>query len=131
MTYLTSVTRSIATGTLWCVTATYLHILSVQKALAFGGPMPEISGTAQGGTDKTRNSVIQVINFVLTFLALVAVIFVIVGGIRILASGGNEESVQKGRKTIVMAIIGLIIIFFARVIVGFFTEELSTAGNFT
>ena len=71
----------------------------------------------------------KVINFVLTFLALVAVIFVIVGGVRILAAGGNEENVTKGRKTIIFALIGLVIVFFARVIVGFFTSEL--ASNFT
>jgi hypothetical protein len=54
---------------------------------------------------------------------------VIVGGFRILAAAGNEEQVTKGRKTIIYAVIGLLVIFFARVIVGFFTGEL--AGIFT
>ena len=103
----------------------YLNMLSVQQALAFGGDIPSIPGTAGGTSGDVRSSLVTVINFVLTFLALVAVIFVIIGGIRILASGGNEENVTTGRKTIVYAIIGLVIVFFARVIVGFFTDELA------
>lgn len=113
-------------------TALYLQYLTVSEALAaagFGADIPAIPGTATGGANQTRNSIVTVINFILTFLALVAVIFVIIGGVRILAAGGNEEQVTKGRKTIIFAIIGLVIVFFARVIVGFFTAEL--AGNFT
>lgn len=110
-------------------TALYLQYLTVSQAFAqFGGPIPDLPGTATGGSGQTRASVIKVINFVLTFLALVAVVFVIIGGVRILAAGGNEENVTKGRKTIIFAVVGLIIVFFARVIVGFFTSEL--AGQF-
>lgn len=112
-------------------TAFYLQYLTISRAFAqqFGAAIPTIPGTAQGGSNQTRTSLVKVINFVLTFLALVAVIFVIVGGVRILAAAGNEENVTKGRKTIIFALIGLVIVFFARVIVGFFTSEL--AGNFT
>ncbi len=92
----------------------------------FGADIPDITNTAAGGTGATRASIVTVINFVLTFLALVAVVFVIVGGFRILAAGGNEENVTKGRKTIIYAIIGLLVIFFARVIVGFFTGEIAS-----
>ncbi|MEK7137754.1 MAG: pilin, partial [Patescibacteria group bacterium] len=112
------------------MTAAYLALLPLGRVLAqttpdFGGELPNITGTAVGGSGKTRDSIVLVINFVLTFLALIAVIFVIVGGFRILVAAGNEEQVTKGRKTIIYAIIGLLVIFFARVIVGFFTGELS------
>ena len=112
-------------------TALYLAALPLGRAALaqFGGDLPDIENTAAGGAGATRDSIVRVINFVLTFLALVAVVFVIVGGFRILAAGGNEENVTKGRKTIIYAIIGLLVIFFARVIVGFFTGEL--AGIFT
>ena len=107
-------------------TALTYHVFTLATAAAqgFGGQLPDITDTAEGGSGATRDSIVKVINFVLTFLALIAVIFVIVGGFRILAAGGNEENVTKGRKTIIYAIIGLLIIFFARVIVGFFTSEL-------
>lgn len=121
---------SIRTALSYGITAIYLQFFAVKQALAeFGGEMPDIEGTPEGGAEQTRESVVKVINFVLGFLALIAVIFVIVGGFRILMAGGNEENVTKGRKTIIYAIIGLVIIFFARVIVGFFTGEI--AGQFT
>lgn len=109
-------------------TAFYLRFLAFGEAYAqqFGADIPAIPGTAQGGSNATRDSLVKVINFFLGFLALVAVVFVIVGGVRILVAAGNEEQVTKGRKTIVYALIGLIIVFFARVIVGFFTGELAS-----
>ena len=122
MTHLRSLEKNIA----YAGTFAYLQFASFAKAFAqFGGEIPAIPGTANGGANQTRDSVVKVINFVLGFLALIAVVFVIVGGIRILAAGGNEENVTKGRKTIIYAIIGLVVIFFARVIVGFFTNELA------
>jgi len=113
---------------LYAGTATYLQLLSFQAFAQdqFGAEIPAIPGTAND-PQGVRPAIVNVINFVLGFLSLVAVIFVIVGGVRILTAGGNEENVTKGRKTIVYAIIGLIVIFFARVIVGFFTQELTNA----
>jgi len=125
MTYLRSLPQNISYGLSYAGAFTYLQFAAFKAHAQFGGEIPTIPGTANGGANQTRESVVKVINFVLGFLALIAVVFVIVGGIRILAAGGNEDSVTKGRKTIVYAIIGLVIIFFARVIVGFFTNELA------
>ncbi|HLC75555.1 MAG TPA: pilin [Candidatus Peribacterales bacterium] len=125
MKHLRSVPQSIAYGLSYAGAFTYLQFVALKAFAQFGGEIPEIPGTATGGANQTRESVVRVINFALGFLALVAVVFVIVGGIRILTAGGNEENVTKGRKTIVYAIIGLVVIFFARVIVGFFTNELA------
>ena len=106
--------------------ATYFYLsLSTALAQGFGGDLPNINGLAQGGVGETRTTIESIVNTVLGFLALIAVIFVIVGGIRIMTAGGNEENVTKGRKTIIYAIIGLLVIFFARVIVGFVTQEIA------
>jgi hypothetical protein len=125
---LTSIPSALSKQVALWSTVFYLQFLTFGQAFAnsFGGDIPDISGTPQGGANETRNSVVTVINFVLTFLALVAVVFVIIGGFRILGAGGNEENVTKGRKTIIYAIVGLLIIFFARVIVGFFTSEIAS-----
>ena len=123
MTHLRSLEKNIA----YAGTFAYLQFVSYAKAFAaFGGDIPTIPGTADSAQG-VRPAIVNIINFVLGFLALVAVIFVIVGGIRIMTAGGNEENVTKGRKTIVYAIIGLIVVFFARVIVSFFTTELANA----
>ena len=123
---LTPVYGQISRGLAYASTYTYLQFHAFKAFARFGGDMPNIAGTPEGGADQTADSIVQVINIVLGFLALIAVIFVIVGGFRIMMAGGNEENVTKGRKTIIYALIGLVIIFFSRVIVGFFTGEVAS-----
>jgi PKD repeat protein len=57
-----------------------------------------------------RDFVLTVVNFALGFLGLAAVIIVIYGGVLYVASGGEEESTQKGKKAIQYATIGLLIV---------------------
>ena len=95
----------------------------------FGGPLPEIPGTADGADEATiRDTILNALIFVLNFLALLAVIFIIVAGIRLIVSQGEEESKEKAKKTILYVIIGLLVILFARVIVGFFTGGILIGG---
>lgn len=94
----------------------------------FGGNMPDISGTPNAADEAgIRSIILKVLTFVLNFLALLAVIFIIVAGLRLIISQGEEEAKDKAKKTILYVIIGLLVILFARVIVGLFTSTLSTA----
>lgn len=93
-----------------------------QGAGAFGGPIPAIPGTPTGASgDDIRNTILKALTFVLNFLALAAVVFIVVAGIRLIVSQGEEEQKNKAKKTILYVIIGLLVVLFARVIVGFFT----------
>lgn len=96
-------------------------------AVGFGGPIPDIPGTPDPKPDEAgiREALLAIIIFVLNFLALVAVIFIIIAGIRLIVSQGDEEQKDKAKKTILYVIIGLLVILFARVLVGFFTEGVS------
>lgn len=58
-----------------------------------------------------------VIDWALYISGAIAVVFVIIGGYRYLTSGGNEEQATTGRKTVINALIGLVIIMLAYVIV--------------
>lgn len=77
-----------------------------------------------GNGQNLRETIIDIVNFVLSFLALAAVVMIIVAGFFLVLGGGSEASATRAKKIILYTIIGLLIIFFARVIVGFFTEEL-------
>lgn len=92
-------------------------------AQGFGGDQPDINGTLGGDTD-IRTVITSTLNYVLSFLALIAVIVLVIAGIRLIVSQGNEEERDKAKKTILYAVIGLLIVLFARVIVGFFTTTL-------
>lgn len=65
-----------------------------------------------GSTDP-QSIVINLINWVLGILALIAVIFILMGGFRWMTAGGNEESVETAKKILISAIIGLVIVMAA------------------
>ena len=69
----------------------------------------------------------KVINIVLTFAAVLAVLFIIVGGFQYIFSGANEELAETGKKTLKNAIIGLVIIILSYVVVNIISTALSTA----
>lgn len=65
----------------------------------------------------TNQLITYVINWVLSITGLVAVLFMIIGGYWYLLSGGNEETAEKGKKTLTNAIIGIVIIILSFAIV--------------
>jgi type IV secretory pathway VirB2 component (pilin) len=92
----------------------------------FGGPIPAIPGTPGAASEgDIRGIILRALVFVLNFLALIAVIIIVIAGIRLIVSQGEEEEKNKAKKTILYVVIGLLIVLFARVIVGFFTDTVS------
>lgn len=64
-----------------------------------------------GGASSIRQLVLTMLRFFLGFLGIIAVIMIIYGGILYVTSAGNEESAGKGKKILMYAIVGIIIIF--------------------
>lgn len=58
-----------------------------------------------------------IINWALGIAFGIAVIFLIIGGFRYITAGGNEESVAKGKSSVINALIGIVIIVLSYVIV--------------
>lgn len=109
-----------ATFRVW--TALSAAIAGTSTALALD--TPDIPGLPSGGNDKQSfiNIITSIIKTILDFLALIAVIFIIVAGIRLIISQGEEEAKEKAKKSIIYVIIGLIVVLISRIIVGFFTQ---------
>ena len=59
------------------------------------------------------------INLIFVVAALLALAFLIIGGIKWLTSQGEKEGVNKARETIVASIVGLVIIFLSYLIINF------------
>lgn len=70
-----------------------------------------------------RKVIVQIIKVVLSFIALLAVIMIVIAGIVWMTSGGNPERVATARKMIFSAIIGLIVIIFSYLIVEFIARQ--------
>jgi hypothetical protein len=56
-----------------------------------------------------------------------AVVMLIIGGFRYIVSAGNETAVGEARKTIIYAIVGLIIVAVSQVLVHYVLNALSHA----
>jgi len=77
-----------------------------------------IGGSIGLGTADLKTTVINVIQWVLGILALVAVVMIIIGGV-MLMTPTSEEKAEKAKKVITAAVIGLIVVLLAWAIVIF------------
>ena len=85
-------------------------------------------GTFTGlGTNDLREGVMNVVNVLLGFLGILAIIIILWGGFRWLTSGGNEEKIGEAKKIITAGIIGLVIIFTSYAIATFVITQLIQA----
>lgn len=71
------------------------------------------------GTSDLQATVIKIVQWVLGFLGLIAVIFILYGGFVWMTAGGNEDKVATAKKVISAAVVGLIIVLLAWAIVTF------------
>lgn len=75
-------------------------------------------------TGDAKALILSVINWVLGFLGLAAVILIIYGGILWMTSAGEDKRAKQGKMVIKNAVIGLAIILGAYVIVNFVIASL-------
>ena len=75
----------------------------------------------------------QITNTILYIVGIIAVVMLIIGGIKYLLSGGDSKKVTDAKNTVLYAIIGLVIAFLAYAIVNFVITALpsSTEENTT
>lgn len=59
--------------------------------------------------DGVKQLITNVTNLVFTAVGIVAVIFIIIGGIQLMTSAGNPSGQAKAKKTIINAILGLVV----------------------
>lgn len=91
---------------------------SVCQGIALSGQDCDPAGTtvAQDGIQKIIKTVIDIFSIV---VGAVSVIMVIIGGFRYIVSAGDSSAVSGAKNTILYALIGLVIVIFARTIVTF------------
>lgn len=96
--------------------SSYAVVLLVQNTFASNQKIssaPGISGAKQGAPSHVGDILRGVFDLLLVFAGAVAVLFLILGGYRYVTSAGNEERAEQAKKTILYAVIGLIVTFLA------------------
>lgn len=94
------------------------------------GPVNIPDETGLGDRDP-REIAATVINVLLGFLGIIAVIIILIGGFKWMTAGGNEDKVAEARKLIMAGVIGLIIVLASYAIALFVIEQLITATGGT
>ena len=85
---------------------------------------PDLPGCAPGsqtldGANNTSSYLTEFTDVFLTAAGLIAVIFLVLGGIRYITSTGDSSRIKAAKDTILYAIIGLIVVILAFPIAGY------------
>ncbi len=134
----------IKTSTKFLILATALFVLVPVFALAlapaaqadandmlWNGMEGDVQAATGLGNEDPRTMAASVINIVLGFLGIIAVLIILLGGFKWMTAAGNEDKVSEAKKLIGAGVIGLIIILMAFGIAQFVISALYNATNAT
>ncbi|MCK5060946.1 hypothetical protein KAR28_00180 [Candidatus Parcubacteria bacterium] len=99
------------------------------QAIDLGIGYAENIGLASAGDEDIRDTAVGIIQYLLTFLGIIAVGIILYGGFVWMTAGGNEDRVAKAKKIITAGAIGLIIVISAFAITSFVIEMTENAIN--
>ena len=76
-------------------------------------------GGTQTGTQDLSDKIKTVVNTLLFILGAIAVVMIVIGGIRYTTSNGDASAIKGAKDTILYAVIGLVVAILAYAIVNF------------
>jgi len=103
----------------------------VERGLQTGG-LRILFGAGGGisGSTSLSDIILRTIQMLLAFAAGIAILFVIIGGYQYITSHGNEEQSEAGKKTLLNAIIGIVLIVLSYAIITVVVNTVSRGGGF-
>ena len=79
-----------------------------------------------GQSSDLKSTIASIINIILGFLGILAVLVILYGGFKWMTAAGNEDGVSEARGLIVNGVIGLVVIFVAWGIASFVISQLQS-----
>ena len=76
-------------------------------------------GLKESSQSDPRDMAVDIVKYLMTFLGIIAVVVILLGGFKWMTAAGNEDKVAEAKKLIIAGVIGLIIILAAFAIVQF------------
>ncbi len=98
-----------------------------QSQLPNNGGLNELQGNVALGNKPLIETIGSVINVILGFLGVLAVVAIVFGGFRMMTSAGNEEQSAGGKKALAAGVIGLLIVLASFAIAAYVVSSLSAA----
>ncbi len=99
------------------------------RAHALDVGINEISEQIQLGSEDPRRIVARIINTLMLFLGIIAVVIILLGGFKWMTAAGNEDKVGEAKKLMGAGVIGLVIILASWGIASFVLNSLINATN--
>lgn len=103
--------------------AVYAQTDPIQEGVCGGVGLSTDSATTcatdTSGEERINSLITTIINIFSIIVGIVAVIMIIVGGLKYITSGGDSGNVSSAKNTIIYALVGLVIVAFAQFIVRF------------
>lgn len=105
---------------------TTVHAATPKEELCRGSGGRWVGGTCQ---NRNQNAPLEVnfkkiVNIFLFIIGAIAVIMIVIGGLKYVTSNGDTSSVTNAKNTILYAVIGLIVAILAYSIVDFVVDQL-------
>ena len=104
-------------------------LLVPAQALAAASIGLEVGGSTGLGTRDLKETIVRVVNVILGFLGILAVLLILYGGFKWMTAAGNEEKVGEAKKVIGAGIVGLVVILTAYAVAQFVISNLQSATN--
>lgn len=71
-----------------------------------------------------QDFVYYIINFAISFSVLIAVVAIVIAGFKLILSVGNEKKIAEATKSLLFALVGLILVFLSPTIIQFVIDEI-------
>ena len=88
-------------------------------ALAQSGFATNVESFEGTSSEPLLDAITNIVNTLLSLAALVAAVFIVIGGVRYVTSQGDDDAVAAAKNTILYAAIGIIVILLSAVLVNF------------
>lgn len=98
-----------------------VHAVDILSAGCTGN---EQSAVCQSKSDSATTNAKTVINIILYVLGIIAIIMIIIGGIKYVISNGDSSAVQSAKNTIMYAVVGLMVAIMSFAIVNFLLDRI-------
>lgn len=102
---------------------------AVDSGLHLSGLGTLFGSTGLASAQTLPDLLVTTIDILLILAGMIAVLFVIIGGFQYLTSAGNEEQAEKGKKSLINAIIGIVVVILSYTIIQVIVNTVS-GGSF-
>ncbi len=113
------------------VMSAYIILNAIRIALIGNSSFSQCDLATGTGCVDANDLVTSAIQWIIGIAGVVAVIFVVYGGISYTTSSGDPSKLQKAKQTILYALIGLIVVALSELITAFVSNTIRNANNNT